>query len=51
MNEQIVPLPLVAVTPMMGQRQWLKRYLVTLVSCFKRNGGTEGLRKIISYLV
>ncbi len=32
MNEQMVPLPLVAVTPIMGQGQWSKKYLVTLDS-------------------
>ena len=45
MNEQVVPLPLVAVTPMMGQGQWSKKYLVTEVSFLRRSGGTEGLRK------
>lgn len=48
MNEQVVPLPLVAVTPMIGQGQWSKKYLVMLVSFGKPRGGIEGLRKIIS---
>ena len=44
----MVPLPLVAVTPMMGQGQWLKKYLVTLDSFGRPSGGTEGLRNNIS---
>lgn len=32
MKEQVVPLPLVAVTPIIGQGQWSKKYLVTLDS-------------------
>ena len=47
-KEQVVPLPLVAVTPMMGQGQWSKKYLVMLVSLGRFNGGTLGLRKTMS---
>ena len=45
MKEQVVPLPLVAVTPMIGQGQWSKKYLVAEVSFVRWSGGTEGLRK------
>ena len=41
-------MPLVAVTPIIGQGQWSKKYLVRLDSFVRPNGGTEGLRKIIS---
>ena len=46
MNEQVVPLPLVAVTPIIGQGHWSKKYLVMLVSFGMFNGGTEGLLKM-----
>ena len=48
MKEQVVPLPLVAVTPIMGQGQWSKKYLVRLDSFGSPNGGTEGERRIMS---
>ena len=45
MKEQVVPLPLVAVTPIIGQGQCSKKNLVTDVSFASRSGGTLGLRK------
>ena len=48
MKEQVVPLPLVAVTPIILQGQWSKKNFVMEDSFFKCSGGTEGLRKIIS---
>ncbi len=44
-NEQTVPLPLVAVTPMIVQGQWSKKYLVMLEPFGKWSGGTDGLLK------
>ena len=41
-KEQVVPLPFVAVTPIIGQGQWLKKYFVTLVSFSRLRGGTDG---------
>ena len=43
-----MPLPLVAVTPMILAGQWSKKYLVMDDSFLRCIGGTEGLLKIIS---